>query len=329
MPFHVAFLLAAGEYREPLIPLWLMELLASGFLYAWLFCLGATVGSFLNVVVYRLPRGKNLAYPGSYCPRCGHPIRLQDNIPILSWLVLRGRCRDCGRRISPRYFLVELTVATLFLIVLASEFFLPAGLGFQLYYVPRRLLTPHDGVPFWCMYVIHVCLITTFLGAVFIQSDRNPVPARLFFPVTVLGFALPLVWPEIRGLPAMDKPLGDWRDGLIDGLAGLAAGVGIGMWIRLFRGRWSGSWSTSALVALGCCVGVVLGWQPTPLWTAISWILMVVAASMLSAIRRHDEPPTTHESTSDSQPAPAAQLDVQMPAEEILPVPPTQEIDPP
>src|SRR6266568_4203399 len=113
------------DLHDPLLPLWAMELMVNAFLYVWLFCMGATVGSFLNVVVYRLPRKKNLAYPGSYCPKCGHPIRLQDNIPILSWLALRGRCRDCRGTISPRYFVVELTVAAVFLLVLLAEHYLP------------------------------------------------------------------------------------------------------------------------------------------------------------------------------------------------------------
>src|SRR6478672_3934072 len=161
--------------HDPLLPLWAMELLANVFLWVWLFCMGATVGSFLNVVVYRLPRGLNLAYPGSFCPHCGHPIRGADNIPILSWLMLRGRCRDCGGRISPRYFVVELTMAVLFLLVLMGESFIPAGLGFPSGFVPRRLLTPHDGVPFWCMYAIHVTLVTTVLGAILIEADGYAV----------------------------------------------------------------------------------------------------------------------------------------------------------
>jgi leader peptidase (prepilin peptidase)/N-methyltransferase len=131
--------------RDPLLPLWAMELTAHAFLWVWLFCVGATVGSFLNVVVYRLPRRKNLAYPGSACPRCGHPIRLFDNIPILSWLSLRGRCRDCRGRISPRYFVVEATVALVFLIVLVGEHYLPTGVFVS---HARRLLTPRDGAPF-------------------------------------------------------------------------------------------------------------------------------------------------------------------------------------
>lgn len=69
--------------------------------------LGLTVGSFLNVVVHRVPRGESLIAPGSRCPRCDKPIRARHNVPVLGWLVLRGRCADCGTRISARYPAVE------------------------------------------------------------------------------------------------------------------------------------------------------------------------------------------------------------------------------
>lgn len=75
---------------------------------------GLLIGSFLNVVVWRLPRGESLSHPGSHCPVCDHPIRPYDNIPVVSWLLLRGRCRDCGARISARYPLVELATGVLF-----------------------------------------------------------------------------------------------------------------------------------------------------------------------------------------------------------------------
>lgn len=71
------------------------------------FVFGLLIGSFLNVVIWRVPRGENLNHPGSHCPVCEHDIRPYDNIPLVSWLVLRGRCRDCRARISARYPLVE------------------------------------------------------------------------------------------------------------------------------------------------------------------------------------------------------------------------------
>ena len=76
-------------------------------------CSARSSGSFLNVVVYRLPRHESLVTPASHCPRCGTPVRPYDNIPILSWLLLRGRCRSCGEPISPRYPLVEAMTAAL------------------------------------------------------------------------------------------------------------------------------------------------------------------------------------------------------------------------
>ncbi|WP_029287159.1 A24 family peptidase [Cellulomonas sp. HZM] len=76
--------------------------------------LGLAVGSFLNVVVWRLPRGESLSKPPSACPRCGHSIRARDNVPVVSWLLLRARCRDCGEPISPRYPLVEAGTAAAF-----------------------------------------------------------------------------------------------------------------------------------------------------------------------------------------------------------------------
>ena len=76
--------------------------------------MGLLIGSFLNVVVWRLPRGESLSRPPSSCPKCGHGIRWWDNIPVVSWLVLGGKCRDCSERISVRYPLVELGVAVFF-----------------------------------------------------------------------------------------------------------------------------------------------------------------------------------------------------------------------
>lgn len=86
-------------------------------LIAALVLIGLLVGSFLNVVIHRVPRGESIVTPASACPGCGHPIRARDNIPVLSWLVLRGRCRDCGEHISARYPFVELGTGVLFTIV--------------------------------------------------------------------------------------------------------------------------------------------------------------------------------------------------------------------
>jgi len=78
------------------------------------FVVGAAIGSFLNVVISRVPKHESIVRPASHCPSCGTPVAPRDNIPIVSWLVLRGRCRACGWRIPIRYWLVEVGVAVLF-----------------------------------------------------------------------------------------------------------------------------------------------------------------------------------------------------------------------
>lgn len=85
-----------------------------GLLVTWAGVIGLLIGSFLNVVVWRVPRGESVVRPPSACPRCHHAIRARDNVPVVSWLVLRGRCRDCGEPISARYPLVEAATGVLF-----------------------------------------------------------------------------------------------------------------------------------------------------------------------------------------------------------------------
>jgi leader peptidase (prepilin peptidase) / N-methyltransferase len=85
------------------------------FIATGVFVLGLVFGSFLNVCIYRLPRGLSIVQPGSACPHCGKFIRFYDNIPVVSWLVLGGRCRDCSGRISSRYLMVELLTGGIFL----------------------------------------------------------------------------------------------------------------------------------------------------------------------------------------------------------------------
>lgn len=74
--------------------------------------LGLMIGSFFNVVLHRVPRGESVVFPGSHCPACGHSVRARHNVPVLGWLVLRGRCFDCGAAISARYPVVEAASGT-------------------------------------------------------------------------------------------------------------------------------------------------------------------------------------------------------------------------
>ena len=80
----------------------------------WFAAVGACIGSFLNVVMYRLPQGKSIAFPPSFCPKCGHSIRWYDNVPVFGWMLLGGKCRDCKEPISVRYPLIEFLCGCVF-----------------------------------------------------------------------------------------------------------------------------------------------------------------------------------------------------------------------
>ena len=318
MEFDVwpAVLFAAPPIREPRVPLWVMEWTAAVLLHVWLFCVGACVGSFLNVVVYRLPRGRSLAHPGSCCPSCGHAIRLWDNIPILSWLLLRGRCRDCRAPISPRYFWVELFVATLFLAVAFWErtHFIGVWPGVPLRPLPSGA---YDLWPYWSRYAVHVVLLATLVGGALILGDSFRTPSRLFWPAIGLALLLPVIWPEIRSVAAWQYgKLPGWQAGLIDGLAGLAAGVVGGLAGSLWRWLRTGEWPPFAPVSWAASLCVVLGWQRGLLWSVPALALYLVAAGLLWTVQSFladlapatdsptDRPPTTDLPTTDPPPPP-------------------------
>ncbi|TWT32468.1 Leader peptidase PppA [Posidoniimonas corsicana] len=98
------------------VPTWL-EVAPVVALVLWFFAVGACVGSFLNVVYTRAPRGEDVVVKGSHCPVCNHPIRWRHNLPVIGWLVLRGKCYDCKAPIPIRYWLFELVFGTLFALV--------------------------------------------------------------------------------------------------------------------------------------------------------------------------------------------------------------------
>jgi leader peptidase (prepilin peptidase) / N-methyltransferase len=124
---------------------------------------GLVIGSFLNVVAYRLPRGESLAFPGSHCTTCNAEVKPYDNVPVFSWLALRGRCRSCGERISPRYPIVELITALAFAAIVLTRG-LDADLALELPFagmliavadidlehriVPNKILLP---LAVWCV----------------------------------------------------------------------------------------------------------------------------------------------------------------------------------
>jgi leader peptidase (prepilin peptidase)/N-methyltransferase len=283
-----AWLLAAADIREPLVPLWALEFAFDVFLGAWLFCVGACVGSFLNVVVYRLPRGMNLLHPASRCPSCLHPIRLRDNIPLLSWLLLGGKCRDCRAPVSSRYFWVELAMGSVFLGLWLLEANLPRDLSSESF---RRSLSPFDVVPFWTAYGLHVLLLATILGGALIHADGFRTPPLLFLPILLAGLILPLFWPEIRRLPAWSYAFREaWQQGAMDGLVGIAAGAALAAVSLSYRTMTGRGWPAFAPVALMAALGAVLGWQYMLLAAPVVMLLYVAAAFAVRLLRPLPEP---------------------------------------
>ena len=130
--------------------------------------LGALIGSFLNVVIHRLPLGESLVTPGSHCPACDAPVRSFDNVPVLSWVVLRGRCRSCGAPISVRYPAVELVTAASFAAVVAVR-------GFD------------DGL--WLELPFVACLIA-LAG---IDLDHKLLPNKIVYPMAAYGLVVSLI----------------------------------------------------------------------------------------------------------------------------------------
>jgi leader peptidase (prepilin peptidase)/N-methyltransferase len=119
-------------------------------------CFGLLIGSFLNVVIHRVPAGLSLLSPGSACPSCGHPVRPQDNIPVLSWLLLRGLCRDCATPIPWRYPLVEAVTGVLFLGAVLR-------FGWSSY-LPAVLVLAAAGVALFAIDLEHLRLPFTIIG---------------------------------------------------------------------------------------------------------------------------------------------------------------------
>jgi leader peptidase (prepilin peptidase)/N-methyltransferase len=124
--------------------------------------LGALIGSFLNVVIHRVPAGESIVSPGSRCPSCGRDIAPWDNVPVVSWLLLRGRCRHCGAAISPRYPAVELLTGVTFAAVAAAR-----GMDDDL--------------------VLQLPFVAVLIAVAFIDAEHEVVPNRIVVPAAIFG----------------------------------------------------------------------------------------------------------------------------------------------
>ena len=196
----------------------------------FVFLAGLCIGSFLNVCIWRIPRDESIVWPGSHCPACHHAIAPWDNVPLLSWLLLNGKCRHCQAAISPRYFGVELLTGALFAAV-----WLVHGWTLQ---------TP-----------VYFFFTGALVMATFIDFDHLILPDRVTLGGMVAGPILSVAFPALQGqterLPA-----------LIQSLLGLALGYGL-LWLVATLGRLilkreaMGMGDVKLLGAIGAC----LGWQ--------------------------------------------------------------------
>ena len=184
---------------------------------------GATIGSFLNVVIYRLPLDKSIVRPRSFCPTCEQNIAWYDNVPVLSYLLLRARCRHCRSYIHWRYPLVELLTAGLWVAL-----FWRFGLGLAL--------------------PVHLLFVTSLVAISFIDFDHRIIPNEISLPGILLGFACSFLWME-HGF--------HWES-----LIGLLVGGGslllISMVYLLLRGREGMGMGDIKLLAM---LGAWLGWK--------------------------------------------------------------------
>ncbi|MCZ7530931.1 MAG: prepilin peptidase [Acidimicrobiia bacterium] len=219
---------------------------------------GLAVGSFLNVVIWRVPRHESIVHPPSHCPSCDTPIRPYDNIPVVSWLLLRGRCRDCGAGIAPRYPLVEAGTALAFGMV---------GARFDLTWALPGYLVFTAGI-----IALSVIDLDTFL-----------LPNRIVYPLAVVS--IPLV-----GLAAAGD--GGWS-AFGRALAGGAALFGLLLVIHLISPRGMGFGDVKLAFILGIWTGY-LGWGEVIVgifWSFAAGAVIGVGLMVFSGRGRKDPVP--------------------------------------
>ena len=250
--------------------LWGIELLiASWFLY-----FGASIGSFANVVAWRLPRGMPIGAARSHCPKCDARIRFSDNIPILSWLLLRGRCRYCHAPISPRYVIVEILFALIFVGLYFVE--IRSGgtnLGRKVFHAQDALafLRWNDTQIIW-IYLYHVTALSLLATAGLMRWDGDKPPKRFVTFAILVGIIPPLF---VDGLRPFDQgsefDLGIPFENVCLGLAAAVFVEGmIAFGVVSFRALQRQASSPRPVVFTGLLiVGAFFGWQIV-LFTALT-----------------------------------------------------------
>ncbi|MEO1271556.1 MAG: prepilin peptidase, partial [Myxococcota bacterium] len=216
-------------------------------LHTFAFVWGAIWGSFLNVVIYRLPEGQSLVHPASHCPKCNTPLAWYDNIPILGWLILLGRCRYCKVPIPIRYPTVELTTAIL-------------SLAVWIHVSHGRLFAYLEGPPLLevgMAFFLYFYFVAILIAIAFIDLDRTIIPHELTGLGAVLGLVTAFVMP--RSTVLMDIwPMITWTQALLGGVLGGFVIWGVIKGYALVRGIEGMGWGDFTLMAV---CGIWLGPQ--------------------------------------------------------------------
>lgn len=234
---------------------------------------GLLAGSFLNVVAYRLPRRESLVRPGSHCPACEAPVRPWDNVPVLSWLLLRGRCRNCGERISPRYPLVEALTAALAVAVVALRWEEPdiwLGLALVAVLVPTAVIDlDHRIIPNTLMAAGAIAAV-----AIGLLTDPGGEAERLIAGACAGAFLLAAALAYPRGMGMGDVKLAAvlglflGREVAVALLVALVAGTLVGVALMARRGVAEGRRTAipfGPFLAFGGVVALLAG-EPIVQW---------------------------------------------------------------
>ena len=224
---------------------------------------GLVTGSFLNVVVYRVPAGLSVVAPASACPNCGHAIRRRDNIPVVSWIVLGGRCRDCDVSISPRYPIVELGTGILFAVV---------GL---VALSPLEAIAPRDAVGRAVLLVAFLYLMAISVALALIDLDTHRLPNAIVYPSAVVLLVLFAVASALTG---------DWG-ALARGLLGavLLGGGYLALAVAVPGGMGLGDVKLAVVLGL---VLAYLGWGPLAVGAFGAFVVGGTVAISLIILRR-------------------------------------------
>ena len=230
-----------------------------------LLCVGGSIGSFMNVVIYRWPAGLSITAPASRCPMCMSPIHWFDNVPVLSWFALGGRCRICWRPFSIRYAAIESLVAILFVWIgsiegLADAANLPHHRADSL-----GTIEPFGTTSSWLVCAYHLLFLCSLICVIFIQIDGNPIPVRLVLFAICVGMISPLFRHHLLPVSAFQSmklwsPDYNW----LRGLTNCAMGVVAGGFMVLVAERISRTARVLGLrshLVSGGLVGCCLGWQ--------------------------------------------------------------------